>query len=154
MDSALKVKLLRKIILKFNTKIRYGLRAMVEIALDETGEGVFQKHISERQKISVKYLDQIMASLKTAGLIMNTRGKKSGYRVTRNPDQIKIIDIYKAFEPGIVIVECMNENYKCDLSDTCGTRDFWGGLNATILNYFESHTLADLVKEHRMKLSN
>lgn len=127
---------------------------MLEIALDENSRGVFQKDISERQHISVKYLDTIIASLKTAGLIMNVRGKKSGYIVTRPPGKIKILDIYKAFEPGIVIVDCMNHNYVCDLSKSCGIRDFWGGLNETIISYLDSHTLEDIVIEHKLKLKN
>jgi Rrf2 family protein len=140
--------------LKFNTKIRYGLRAMVEIALDESGNGVFQKDISEKQKISVKYLDPIISSLKIARLIMNTRGKKSGYKLTRKPEEIKILDIYLAFEPGIAVVDCINKNYSCDLAINCGVKDFWGGLNATIIKYFESYTLADLVREHKLKMLN
>lgn len=127
------------------------MRAILEIALDETDGGVFQKDIAERQQISVKYLDNIIASLKTAGLIINAKGKKSGYVLTRKPEEIKILDVYNAFEPGIVIVDCMAGKYVCDLSSGCGVREFWHGLNVTIINYFESNTLEDLVKEHRVK---
>lgn len=124
---------------------------MLDIALDESGSGVFQKDIAERQKISVKYLDSIISSLKTAGLIATARGKKSGYRLTRDADQISIFDIYKAFEPEIAIVDCMSCNYTCELSETCCAKDFWDGLNGTILNYFQSHTLGQLVAMHRSR---
>ncbi len=137
--------------MKFNTRIRYGIRAMVEIAQDESGLGVFQKDISERQKISVKYLDNIIASLKTAGLITNTRGKKSGYRITKKPGQIMIYDIYKAFESEIAVVDCMSCNYECELSETCSARDFWSGLNMIVLKYFQAYTLDDLMKKKRKK---
>jgi len=137
--------------LKFNTKIRYGIRAMVEIALDESGTGVYQKDISERQKISVKYLDNIIASLKTAGLITTTRGKKSGYRLTRSPDQIKIFDVYKAFESEIAVVDCMGCNFVCELSETCATKEFWSGLNRSVIKYFQSYTVADLMKKQKKK---
>lgn len=137
--------------MKFNTKIRYGLRAILEIALDETEGGVFQKDIAERQQISVKYLDNIIASLKTAGLIINAKGRKSGYILTRKPSEIKVIDVYNAFEPGIIVVDCMSGKYVCDLSSKCGVRGFWHGLNNTIINYFESYTLEDLIKEHKVK---
>lgn len=139
---------------KYNTKIRYGIRAMLEIALDETEKGVLQKEISERQRISIKYLDNIIASLKTAGLITTTRGKKSGYRITREPGKIRIIDIYRAFEPEIAVVDCMSRDHVCDFSKTCGARDFWDGLNARITEYFQSNTLEDLVKSHREKNLN
>jgi len=137
--------------LKFNTKIRYGLRAILEIALDESGNGVFQKDISVRQKISVKYLDHIIPALKAAGLIVNKHGRKSGYILTRKSSEIKVLDIFNAFESSVVIVECMAPNYVCELSETCGVRDFWFGLNSVIIQYFESYTIEDLIKVHRSK---
>lgn len=127
---------------------------MIEIALDDTETGVFQKDISERQKISLKYLDSIIAALKSAGLIENQRGKKSGYRLSKPASDIKILDIYRAFEPAIRIVDCVNHNHKCDLASSCGAKDFWGDLNSTIISHFESHTLADLVNEHHLKRQN
>ena len=138
-------------VLKLNTRIRYGLRAILEISLDESGSGVFQKDIAERQKISVKYLDNIITSLKTAGLIINTKGKKGGYKLTRKPSEIKILDVYKAFEPGVVVVDCISSKYICDLSSKCGVRDFWVGLNNLIIAYFESYTIEDLIKVHKIK---
>lgn len=137
--------------MKFNTKVRYGLRAILEIALDESENGVFQKDIAERQKISLKYLDNIIASLKTAGLIINARGKKSGYVLTRKASEIKILDIYSAFEPDVAIVECLENKYVCTLSSSCGVKDFWSGLNNLIINYLEFNTLDDLVKEQKVK---
>lgn len=137
--------------MKFNTRIRYGLRAILEIALEESENGVFQKDISERQKISNKYLDNIIAALKTAGLIINFKGKKSGYRLTRRPEEIKIIDVFNAFEPGVAVVDCIDDRYICDLKSKCAVRDFWDGLNNTIIDYLESYTLEDLIREHKLK---
>ena len=125
---------------------------MLEIALDENGNGVFQKDIARRQRISVKYLDNIIASLKTAGLIINIRGRKSGYRLSRTPSEIKMLDIYKAFEPGITIVDCMEHGYDCKLSKTCGVRAFWTGLNNQITEYFDSFTLENLINEHKSRI--
>jgi Rrf2 family protein len=125
---------------------------MLEIALNETENGVFQKDIADRQEISVKYLDTIISGLKTAGLIVNKRGRKSGYVLTRKPKEIRMLDIYNAFEPGVVIVDCIEKNYVCKLSKQCGVRGFWSGLNNVIENYFESYTLEDLIREHRSKI--
>lgn len=127
------------------------MRAILEIALEETENGVFQKDISIRQNISNKYLDNIIAALKTAGLIINIKGKKSGYRLTRKPGEIKIIDVYNAFEPGVVVVDCLSDKYLCERASKCGVRDFWSGMNNTIINYLESYTLEDLIKEHKRK---
>ncbi len=126
---------------------------MLEIALDDSAGGVFQKDIAERQKISLKYLDFIIASLKTAGLIVNKRGRKSGYTLSRSPDEIKMLDIYRAFEPGINVVDCISGNYICDFRITCSVRDFWSELNDIIINYFESYTLGDLIRKHHEKIS-
>lgn len=117
----------------------------MEIALSDKGNGVFQKDIAVHQDISLKYLDNIIASLKTAGLIVNKKGRKSGYILARKPSEIRILDIYKAFEPGISIVDCMSEAYNCKFSGTCGARNFWTGLNNAISGYFESNTLEDLL---------
>ena len=125
---------------------------MLEIALDETGNGVFQKDIAMRQRISVKYLDNIISSLKISGLIINAKGRKSGYRLSRRPSEIKILDIYKAFEPGITIVDCMEQTFDCNLSKTCGVRAFWKGLNNQITEYFDSFTLENLIKDHKSRL--
>lgn len=125
---------------------------MLEIALDETENGVFQKDIALRQRISVKYLDNIIASLKVSGLIINNKGRKSGYRLAQKPSEIKLLDIYKAFEPAIAIVDCMEHGYDCKLSKTCGVRAFWEGLNNQIVLYFQSFTLEDLLKEHKSRI--
>jgi len=80
--------------MKINTKIRYGLRTMIEIALNENQSGVLQKDIAKNQQLSEKYLDQIIASLKVSGLIVNAGGKKSGYILNKPLSEIKIYDIY------------------------------------------------------------
>ena len=125
---------------------------MLEIALDKSESGVFQKDIAERQNISVKYLDNIIASLKTSGLIINMRGRKSGYRLSRPPAEISMLDIYKAFNPAITIVDCMENGYDCHMFKTCGAREFWHGLNNQINEYFSSYNLEDLIKVHKRKL--
>ena len=137
--------------MKFNTRIRYGIRALLDIAFEESENGVFQKDISKRQQISVKYLDNIITALKTEGLITNKKGKKSGYKLTRKPSEINILDINNAFEPGINIVDCISNNYSCNLANTCGVRNFWKGLNTSITEYFESYNLEDLIKEHKKR---
>ena len=125
---------------------------MIEIGIDETNAGVLQKDISDKQQISLKYLDNIIASLKTSGLIVNARGRKSGYKLARRPSEITILDILNSFEPGISIVDCVQANYNCILRKTCGVKDFWNGLNDVIINYFVSRTLEDLINSHKSKL--
>ncbi len=132
--------------MKISTRTRYGVRTMIEIARGHPDRGVFQKEIATNQLLSLKYLDHIIHALKTARLISNTKGKKSGYVLTRNPSEIKVFDIHRAFEPGICLVECLSGTYNCDLIDGCKARGFWGQLNNLIHSYFNSVTLDDLIR--------
>lgn len=131
--------------LKFSTKTRYGIRAMLEIAKDESQSGVFQKDIAANQGISVKYLDQIIHALKAAGLIANLRGKKSGYILTRPPAQINMLDIHNAFEAGICVIECLSRTVRCEKEGYCNVRGFWGNLNNMVVDYFKAVSLADVL---------
>jgi Rrf2 family protein len=135
--------------MKFSTKTRYGVRAMLEIALNTDDKGVFQKDISINQEISNKYLDQIIHALKVANLIRTLRGKKSGYILTRPAEKITIFDIYNAFESGVCIVDCLNHIDDCKRAEKCAARDFWTKLNDQVYKSFTSNTLADLVKVHK-----
>lgn len=130
--------------MKLNTKTRYGIRTMVEIALKDP-KGVYQKEIARNQNISFKYLDQIVSALKAADLITNLKGKKSGYVLNLPREEVTIYKIYRAFQPKICIVECLQENYQCKAQDSCITKPFWEGLNELILNYFKEYTLQDLI---------
>lgn len=138
----------KRCIVKFSTKTRYGLRAMIELANDTTGEGVYQKDIAKKQEISIKYLDQIIHSLKVAGLITTVKGKKSGYILTRKPSEITIYDIQRAFEYDICVIDCMSKDYHCDRQDNCTAQGFWKGLNHVVREYFQKITLEDLKDEN------
>lgn len=118
---------------------------MIEIAKHSPGTGVFQKDIATAQEISNKYLDHITHGLKVAGLITNVKGKKSGYVLTRPPEEITVLDIHSAFEAGICVIDCMNDNFKCDREKGCEARGFWAGLNRQVTEYFESTTLQDFL---------
>lgn len=111
--------------MKFNTKTRYGVRTMIEIALNDASVGVFQKDISKNQEISVRYLDHIIASLKAAGLITTVKGKKSGYILTRDASEISLYDIHNAFEAGINIVDCLAVSKQCERELSCASKHYW-----------------------------
>jgi Rrf2 family protein len=132
---------------KFSTKTRYGIRTMLEIALDTAQKGLLQKDIAINQDISVKYLDYIIHALKVAGLITNAKGKKSGYVLAKDPSTVTMYDIHNAFEPGICIVDCLTQDMNCLRGSKCSVRFFWTGLNSMIIGYLKKTTLADLVKE-------
>lgn len=131
--------------MRFSTKTRYGIRAMIEIALEEGKEGVFQKDIAEKQQLSIKYLDHIISALKIAGLISSFKGRKSGYKLNRSAELISMYDIHLAFENGICVIDCLCENFECEREKECAVLDFWKGLNTQIIDYLKSTSLADIV---------
>jgi Rrf2 family protein len=130
--------------MKINTKTRYGIRTMIELAMDWNGKGLFQKDISERQEISYKYLDHIIAALKAKGLIVNVEGRKSGYKLGRKPESISVYDIFTAFEPNLSVVDGLNDEGKCVHTRSCAAEDLWWGLNRVILDYLRSSNLKQL----------
>ena len=134
--------------MRFSTKTRYGVRAILEIALNENENGIYQKDISKNQDISYKYLDHIINALKVAGLVTKAKGRKSGYILTRNPSEITINDIHNAFEPGICVVDCLEKDKTCDRENYCAARGIWGALNNQIISFLKSTTLQDLMEDH------
>jgi Rrf2 family protein len=119
---------------------------MIEIAKSQSSKGVFQKDIAIAQSLSNKYLDHIIHSLKISGLIINVKGKKSGYLLARPPESITAFDIYKAFEPELCLVECLSPTHQCDRINYCEVQGFWKGLNIMITEYLRSVKLSDLMK--------
>ena len=136
--------------MKFSTKTRYGLRAMMEIAIAEPGTGVFQKDIAKNQDISVKYLDHIIAGLKAKELITNYKGKKSGYTLCRKAKDISVLDIHRAFEPSICVIDCLSRTVSCDRESHCAAKGFWGQLNQQIIEYFKSVNLQQIVDDQSL----
>jgi len=133
--------------MRINTKIRYGLRTIIEIATATDPNGVLQKDIAQSQHISLKYLDPIISALKLKGLITNSRGKSSGYRLTRDPKQITMYDIYTAFEQ-ILIIECINNLGFCDRSaHDCKGRNYWNEFREDIVSLLTNKTLDQIISE-------
>jgi Rrf2 family protein len=118
---------------------------MLEIAQNRGPKGIFQKEIASNQSLSIKYLDQIIHELKSSGLICNIKGKKSGYMLTRKPEDITVYDIHRAFERDVCLVECLSGNFLCERSSHCLAMGVWKELNAIIINYLKSITLAGLL---------
>ncbi len=133
--------------MKFSTKTRYGLRAILEIALNGKDTGIYQKDIAANQDISYKYLDHIINSLKVAGLVTKAAGRRSGYVLTREPSEITVFDIHNAFEAGICVVDCVSDNYCCDRKDICSLYGFWGKLNKQFVEVLKSTTIEELMNE-------
>lgn len=81
--------------MKISTKGRYALRVMIDLAVNDKGDYVSLKDISNRQEVSLKYLEQIMAMLNKAGYVKSTRGNNGGYRLAKSPEEYKVGDILR-----------------------------------------------------------
>ena len=135
--------------MKLSTRTRYGMRAMLELGANY-GKGPLQiKIIAHRQEISIKYLEQLMAMLKSGGFIRSMRGSKGGYLLARTPDKIKISEVFIALEGPVVTVECVADQNYCSRAIDCITRQLWTDVQNAIMGVLDSLTLQDLID--RMK---
>ena len=138
--------------MKLSTRTRYGIRAILEIA-ENYGKGPLQtKVIAERQEISVKYLEQLMALLKSARFIRSIRGSKGGYILAREPHEIKISDVFGALEgSSIITVECLGNDNFCARAADCIARQLWAEVQNAVMTVLESKTLQDLLDKTKTK---
>ncbi|HBQ85785.1 MAG TPA: Rrf2 family transcriptional regulator [Syntrophomonas sp.] len=137
--------------MKLSTKGRYGLRAMLEMALNADNGPITTRTIAERQEISERYLEQLLIPLKQAGLVKSIRGSQGGYILSRSPEKITVCDIIRVLEGPIAPVDCVNElnPEECDRSGFCVTRGIWTRVRDAIIEVLDSYSLQDLVDESR-----
>ena len=137
--------------MKLSTRSRYGMRGALELALEYGGGALQIKAIAGRQDISVKYLEQIMALLRSAGIIRSIRGPKGGYVLARHPDQIKLSEVFIALEGSAATVECLEHEDLCPRCASCVTKQVWEEMQNAMMNVLESMTLQELVDRVRKK---
>lgn len=137
--------------MKLSTKGRYGLRAMVDLAVNSEREAVSISSIAKRQKISESYLEQLAGRLKKEGLIVSTRGAGGGYRLARPAEQISAGDILRALEGNLEAVECqgLKADGGCESADVCVTKIVWKKMNESITKAVDEITLRQLIEESR-----
>lgn len=137
--------------MKLSTRTRYGIRAIIELAGNH-GKGPLQiKLIAKRQEISVKYLEQLMAILKSAGFVRSVRGAKGGYFLSSPPNQIKLSEVFNCLEGPVTTVECVSDENYCARIVDCIARGVWVEVQEAIENVLQSITLQDLVDRSRSK---
>ena len=135
--------------MKLSTKGRYGLRAMVDLALNATDHKVTIKSISERQGISENYLERIIALLKKAGYVTSSRGAQGGYRLSRAPLDISVGEILRALEGDLNPVDCTltNDDKECSQKNLCVTKFVWKRISDSINEAVDGISLQDMVDE-------
>lgn len=140
--------------MKISTKGRYGLRAMIDLAVYSESEPVSIQSIAERQGISERYLEQLMASLKKAGLVTSIRGAGGGYQLTRPTRSISVGDVLRALEGDLHAVTCSADTEQeggCENAGLCVTRYVWQRINESITQAVDTMYLEQLVEESRKK---
>ena len=137
--------------MKLNTRCRYAVMALADIATFNRQNPVSLRDVSLRQNISLVYLEQIFSKLKRNNIVKSIRGTNGGYILTRNPEQIKLSNIFSALDEKIKTVQCKRESKKgCNGKLTkCITHYLWDDLEIHINDFFDKKNLADLLKNHQ-----
>lgn len=145
--------------MKLTTRGRYGLRALIDLAVHEKEGAVSTQSIAQRQQISESYLEQLIRSMKKAGLVGSVRGAGGGYHLARPASEISVGDILRALEGDIDAVSCpaLKEGVAdmaagCAGSDWCVTKYVWKRINDAISDAVDTIMLDQLVNESRVLL--
>jgi Rrf2 family protein len=140
--------------MNITTKGRYALRVMADLAMHRDEGYVSLSAVSERQQLSVKYLEMIVGHLKKAGLIESSRGKDGGYMLCREPEKYTVGEVLRSIEENLAPVSCLNGGESgCERAAKCITLPMWKEFDEIANSYFDSVTLADLLTGERWKKS-
>lgn len=131
--------------LRLSTKGQYGVRAMYEIAKGYPDRPVTIKEISEKQRVSVAYLEQILNKLRKANLIKSIKGPGGGYLLNKSPENISIASILNELEGPVAITTCLAPERSCIMIDNCVAHLLWKALGEQIEAFLETITLKNLL---------
>jgi Rrf2 family cysteine metabolism transcriptional repressor len=137
--------------MKLSTRGRYGLRALLDLALHQDEGLVLLKDVARRQEFSLPYLEHLIAPLIAAGLVRSTRGARGGVLLLKPPAEIKLSEVVQLLEGSIGPVDCVNNPALCHRSAFCVTRDIWVEMKEAMSHVLDSMTLQDLVERQQRK---
>jgi Rrf2 family transcriptional regulator, iron-sulfur cluster assembly transcription factor len=131
---------------ELNTKGRYAVTAMADLAKYGAGEAVPLSAIAERQQISLAYLEQLFAKLRRAGLVESARGRTGGYRLARPATNVTVAEVMRAVDEGIRMTRCGGEeSVPCMAGKRCLTHGLWDALGDQISTFLDSVTLQEVI---------
>ena len=135
--------------MKISTKGRYGLRAMIDLAIHYSEGQITLSSIAERQEISESYLEQLLNSLKKAGLVNSTRGHQGGYILAKDPEEITLFSIVEELEGTLSPVHCVDtdQTLECKRKNICASKSVWEKVRNSICNALDNITLRELAGE-------
>ncbi len=133
--------------MKLSTRSRYGTRIVLELARHFGGKPVQVSAIAKIQKIPVKYLEQLIRTLKKADLITSVRGSKGGHQLCQKPEKITVGQIVRMFEGQTDLVKCVSSPENCEMADNCQVRNVWIEATNAMYEKLDNITIADLIYE-------
>ena len=136
--------------MRLTTKGRFAVTAMLDLALRNINNPVTLAGISERQAISLSYLEQLFGKLRRAELVESVRGPGGGYCLARDPQNISVADIIVAVDESLDATQCGGRQ-NCHDNHRCMTHDLWSDLNDTIFAYLSQISLSTLIEKHHKK---
>jgi len=137
--------------MKLTTRGRYGLRVMIELALQGSRGPVMVDTIAANQEISAKYIHVLMTALRNAGLVRATRGPGGGYALARDARTISALEIVEALEGRSSFVKCAVDECDCPRASACAARELWAEVVGAIEGILKNRTLAELAANQRSK---
>jgi Rrf2 family protein len=137
--------------MKLSTRARYGTRALLDLAIQGSGEPVSLKDIAKRQQISLQYLEHLMTPLIAAGLVRSVRGPKGGVLLAKPPEKIMLSEIIQLLEGSIAPVDCVDNPKLCPRSGLCVTRDIWDEVKKAMEGVLETTTLQNMIERQQRK---
>ena len=135
--------------MKLSTRGRYGIHAMYDLAVNYGDGPQSIKCIAERQGVPEAYLEQLIAMLRRAKLVISNRGAQGGYRLAREPREITVGDVLRALEGGLNLVDCLEEDDACGKSCACPSRIVWMKIRDGLNQVVDGITLQDMIDEQR-----
>ena len=130
-----------------STRARYALRAMIELALHEDAGPMLLRDVAHAQRISPKYLEQLVIPLRRAGLLQAERGPHGGYELAKPAAEIAAGEIIEAVEGPLDLLDCVRSAQACDRSRTCAAQRLWSRASQAMNDVLYGTTLADLRQE-------
>lgn len=138
--------------MNFTAKEDYGLRAVVDIAMNRQNAPIQAREIASRQEIPEQFLEQLLAILRRAGIVRSIRGASGGYDLAKPAAQITVGEVIRTLSGPIIPMQCVNEDSdECDRRDLCAVTHVWSRVKKAILDVVDNTTIADLV-DHQQKI--
>jgi len=137
--------------MRISTKGDYGIRALIELS-HHYGEArpTQSAEIAARQKIPESYLEQLLTTLRKAGLIRSVRGPQGGHALIRDPRGLQVSEVIEALEGSIIVVDCLDDSSACSKNGGCAQQSMWSDVRDAILGVLDNTTIADLAEREKL----